>query len=197
MDNPQKSNIPIDERISPVRSEDIRQKAPGNLLCHKCNSERLFVSEGGNRQVFLPFRLFFVVYRCHTCGTLSRHTRIGHVLRSLFGSAKRASMNMLESEPDPAADSPQSKEFRPIKRDSNPVFRRKVTDATPISALTEEDYDPDSIVREIRSKYTLAQRELISSRFEEIAYLIKPDWDQGAEPLRAQRPPDDSNPTNS
>lgn len=188
MPNEQRSSIPPEERIAPVRSEDLRRKAPGNLLCHKCNSDRMHISEGGNGQLFIFARIFFVVYRCHTCGTLSRHTRIGHLLRSFFGSAKKVSLNVLDRDGGPIES--QSKDFKPIKRDSNPVFRQKASQTTPISNIIESEYDPESIVKEIRTGYTLSQRELLASRFEELAALIRPSFE-----LKSNSLPQDSNGT--
>ncbi len=80
-------------------------------------------------------------------------------------------MNVLDREP--MIDS-QASEFKPVKPDRNPVFREKVVEGEMLHLVIEPSFDPDPIVTEIKSNYTASQRELLASKFQEIAYLITP-----------------------
>lgn len=165
-----KIEIPENERISPVRSEDVRKKAPGNLTCAKCSSERMHISHGGTRSLRIWMRPFFVVYRCHTCGTIYRHTRLMHWVRKIFGKAREASRKVIVREE--TIDS-QAADFKQAKPDRNPVFREKVK-STALNLEIEPSFDIDPIVRSIKSNYTAKERQLLASKFNEISVLIDP-----------------------
>lgn len=116
-------------------------------------------------------RIFFVVYRCHTCGNLTHHTRFSHWLRRIFGTAKQASLTVLNREPEVES---QASDFKPVKPDRNPVFREKLVECESIKVSLDPTFDPDPIVKEIKSNYTASQRELMASKFREIAVMITP-----------------------
>ena len=184
--DPKKIEIPANERISPVRLEDLRRKAPGNVHCKKCGSDRIHISYGGAQNMPLLLRIFFVVYRCHTCGSLLRYARPMHWVRRIFGSARQASIQVLDREP--MIDS-QASEFKAAKRDKNPVFReaKEAPAVENIEIAIDPYFDPDRIVKQIKSNYTASQRELMASKFQEIAILIQPPA-SAAEPQNQETP---------
>ncbi len=80
-------------------------------------------------------------------------------------------MTVLDREPIVES---QSNDFKTAKRDRNPVFREKVVDGQSMKVTLDLAFDPDPIVKEINSNYTASQRELMASKFHEIAAMIAP-----------------------
>lgn len=160
-----------------VRPEDVRQKAPGRYHCVKCSSDRIHVSVGGTRSLPIAMRLVFVLYRCHTCGHLTRHLRFLHWIRNLFGTARRVSMSLLQRE-QPVES--QAEDFKPVKRDRAPVLRQPAGSRPPTTAAPalnvelKPDFDLEPIVKDIKAHYTTRERELMASKFHEMSVLIAP-----------------------
>ena len=164
--------MPANARISSTRPKELREKAPGNTWCSKCDSDRVHISRSGRKKLSPLMRVFFIVYRCHTCGIISLHARPVHWLRRFLGGAKTVSKKVISNRQDVVHS--RAKEFKQAKPDRNPVFQQRVADDQSIHLTIEPSFDIDPIVKAIKSNYTAKERELLASKFNEISVMVDP-----------------------